>query len=394
MNKIAIKLKPAAERKVKIGHPWVFEDSIVKQSRVGETGDLCIVFDNTKNQFLAMGLFDEDSPIKVKLFQFHKQTKFDDNFILNNLKKAYQKREKYFNDNFNAYRLVYGESDNFPSLIIDIYNKSAVIKIYSLIWVDFLKLISEYIYNLLDLDCVILRLSRNIEIKAKQIDLFNGKILQGELNNNNIIFKENGLFFNANIVSGHKTGYFLDQRANRRSIGEIAKSKSVLDVFSYNGGFTINALCKGAKSVTSIDINEHALKSIEDNLKLNKYNGKFNFICGDAFVKMEELIKSKAIFDIVVIDPPAFAKSEREIETAKKQYLRLANLGTKLVNKGGYLVLASCSSRVSSQEFFDINKNALKNIKYELIEKSFHDFDHLADLDEMKYLKCGFYKFI
>ncbi len=393
MNKIAIKLKPAAERKVKMGHPWVFEESITKQSKEAKTGDLCIIFDSAKNQFLAMGLFDEDSPIKIKLFQFHKQVKFDDNFILNNLNKAYYKREKYFDDSFNAYRLIYGESDNFPSLVIDVYNKSAVIKIYSLIWANYLKLISEYIFNLLDLDCVILRLSRNIEIKAKQIDLFNGKILKGELKNNNIVFKENGLLFNANIVSGHKTGYFLDQRANRRRVGEIAKGKSVLDVFSYNGGFTINALCKDAKSVTSIDINEHALKSIEDNLKLNKYNGKFNFICGDAFVKMEELIKNKTSFDIVVIDPPAFAKSEREIETAKKQYSRLASLGSKLVNKDGYLILASCSSRINSDEFFDINKIALKNIKYELIITSFHDFDHPAELEEMKYLKCGFYKF-
>ena len=162
MNKIAIKLKPAAERKVKMGHPWVFEESITKQSKEAKTGDLCIIFDSAKNQFLAMGLFDEDSPIKIKLFQFHKQVKFDDNFILNNLNKAYYKREKYFDDSFNAYRLIYGESDNFPSLVIDVYNKSAVIKIYSLIWANYLKLISEYIFNLLDLDCVILRLSRNI----------------------------------------------------------------------------------------------------------------------------------------------------------------------------------------------------------------------------------------
>lgn len=392
MNKIAIKLKPAAERQLKKGHPWVFEDSIVKQSKNAKTGDLCIIFDNEKNKFLALGLFDEDSPIKIKILHFHNQVNFNDDFILNKIDDAYKKRTQYFNSTFNAYRLIYGESDSFPSLIIDVYNKSAVIKIYSLIWQDYLELISEYIFDKLNLENIVLRLSRNIEKKANKNDLFNGKILKGELKNNNVIFKENNLNFIVDIVNGHKTGYFLDQRNNRKKVGEISKEKTVLDVFSFNGGFTINALCNGAKEVTSVDISEHALNSINDNLKLNKYSGKHIAICGDAFKVLEDLISKKIKYDIVVIDPPAFAKSEREIETAKKQYERLAKLGFQLINKGGHLVLASCSSRVKADEFFEINKNALKNIKYNLIEKTFHDFDHPAGIEEMKYLKCGFYK--
>lgn len=392
MKKIAIKLKPAAERMVKKGHPWVFEDSIVKKSLEPSTGDLCIIFDSAKNRFLALGLYDEDSPIKIKLLHFHKNVNFNDELILNNIDKSYEKRKTHFNDSFNAYRLIYGESDNFPSIIIDIYNRTAVVKIYSLIWAEYLDLISDYIYSKLNLDCVLLRLSRNIEKKAINKELFNGKILKGELKNKIIKFKENSFNFTADVVDGHKTGYFLDQRKNREKVGLLSNNKIVLDVFAYNGGFTVNALCNGAKSATSVDISEHALKSISDNLNLNKFKGEYNTILGDAFKVLEDLIKKKMKYDIVVIDPPAFAKSEREIETAKKQYERLAKLGSQLVNKNGYLILASCSSRINSDDFFEINKLALKNTNFKLIEQTFHDFDHPAEIQEMKYLKCAYYK--
>ena len=394
MNKIVVKLKPAAERQVKKGHLWIFEDSIVKLSANAKTGDLCVIFDNEKNKFLAFGLYDEESVIKIKLLQVHKSANFDDNFIINNIDKAYNLRKPYFNSSFNAYRLIYGESDFFPSLIIDIYNNSAVIKIYSLIWKDYLGLISEYIKNLLSLENVILRLSRNIEKQASANDLYNGKVLSGKLIDNVVVFKENEILFYADIVNGHKTGYFLDQRANRKRVGELSKARSVLDVFSYNGGFCLNAVRGGAKSVTCVDISEFAIQSIKENIALNKFTTNCNFICGDAFDALEKLIAEKRKFDIVVIDPPAFAKSEKEIEQAKRQYERLARLGARLVNRDGILVLASCSSRVSFNEFFEINKIALKSYDYKIIEETFHDFDHPAELDEMKYLKCGFYKFI
>ncbi len=379
---------------VKKGHPWIFEDSIVKQNKPAKTGDLAIIFDTKKNKFLASGFYDEDSVIKIKCFQFHTQIEIDNDFFKDKIKDAFSKRRELINKDNNSYRLIYGENDFLPSLVVDVYNKTAVIKIYSMIWVKYLDFIFQSIKSIIGLDNIVLRLSRNIEEKAKGFNLFNGKCLVGNLEDSKVVFKENGLNFIADVVNGHKTGYFLDQRQNRKKVGKLVKGKTVLDVFSYNGGFTVNALCNGAKEVTSIDISKQAIDSIQDNLNFNTYTGKFNFICDDAFTALNQLIKDSKKFDVVVIDPPSFAKKESEIKKAKEQYTRLAKLGSKLVNKQGILVLASCSSRVSEKEFIECNELAFKNenVGIEVIEKTNHDIDHLAIIPEMNYLKCVYYR--
>lgn len=394
MKKIAIKLKPAAERFVKKGHPWVFEDSIVKQKKDAKTGDLAIIFDSKKNKFIASGFYDEDSVIRIKCFQFHTQVDVNEEFFHEKIKDAFSKRRELLSKENNSYRLIYGENDFLPSMVVDVYNNCAVIKIYSLIWVENLEIITKAIKKIIGVETIVLRLSRNIEAKAKDYNLFNGKVLIGKLEDSKIQFKENGLNFIADVVNGHKTGYFLDQRDNRKKVGKLSKDKSVLDVFSYNGGFTVNALCNRAKSVTSIDISKQAIESIQENLNLNKYEGKFNFICDDAFTALNNLINEGKSFDIVVIDPPSFAKKESEIKKAKEQYSRLAKLGSQLVNKNGILVLASCSSRVSEVEFIECNESAFKkaSVNYELIEKTAHTIDHKAIIPEMNYLKCMYYR--
>ena len=140
--------------------------------------------------------------------------------------------------------------------------------------------------------------------------------------------------FSANVIKGHKTGYFLDHRANRKQVGEWSKGKSVLDVFSYAGGFSVHALYNGATSVTSLDISKQALEIALENGKLNDYTGEHKIIAGDAFEELQKLIDNKVTFDVVVIDPPSFAKQASEIDLAKKKYAQLAELGEKLTAKG------------------------------------------------------------
>jgi 23S rRNA (cytosine1962-C5)-methyltransferase len=239
----------------------------------------------------------------------------------------------------------------------------------------------------------VLRLSRNLQNYA-DLGLTDGEVIYGELQNETVVFIEHHIYFSANVIKGHKTGYFLDHRENRKLVGAMSKSKTVLDVFSYTGGFSVHALANGANEVTSIDISQKALEVASQNAKLNNYSGIHKTICGDAFKELNQLINKHKVFDVVVIDPPSFAKRQSEIELAKKKYKELAILGLKLTSKNGILVLASCSSRVTSRSFFDINKGVFDKSgrSYNIINKTSHDSDHPISFPEAEYLKCGYYK--
>lgn len=153
-----------------------------------------------------------------------------------------------------------------------------------------------------------MRLSRNVAREGNKYGLEEGQIIHGELKNEEVNFKEHGVNFSANVIKGHKTGYFLDHRENRRKVGELAKGKTVLDVFSYAGGFSVHALAGGAKEVTSLDISAQALAIAEENAQLNEFTGTHDIIVGDAFDELENLAEDKRKFDIVVIDPPLLLK--------------------------------------------------------------------------------------
>jgi 23S rRNA (cytosine1962-C5)-methyltransferase len=188
----------------------------------------------------------------------------------------------------------------------------------------------------------------------------------------------------------------LDHRENRRRVGQLSKNKKVLDVFSYAGGFSVHALANGAKEVTSVDISKQALEVALENGKLNPHKGKHLTICGDAFVVLQELISEGKQFDVVIIDPPSFAKSKKEIRIAIKKYAQLARLGVDVTAKGGILVLASCSSRVLAEDFYSINNEALQSQKrrFEILLKTQHDTDHPVSFPEGAYLKTGYYKLV
>ena len=239
-------------------------------------------------------------------------------------------------------------------------------------------------------------MSRSLE-NSKSHKLKNGEVVYGTLKNEVVEFIEHGVQFSANVIKGHKTGYFLDHRANRKQVGEWSKGKTVLDVFSYAGGFSVHALANGARAVTSLDISKQALEIAIENGKLNTYSGTHKTIAGDAFNELEKLINKNIVFDVVVIDPPSFAKQASEIKLAKKKYAQLAALGEKLTAKNGLLVLASCSSRVLAQEFYDINSELLHNTtnrKFKVLLQTQHDIDHPIEFPEGAYLKTVYYRFL
>ncbi len=395
-NRMAVKLNAKGEQFVLQGHPWVFSNNIVKMNANAKSGDLAVIFSKNKNKVIGLGLYDANSPIRIKmLHSSYDKVEINTSFFNSKIQLAYKKRLPLLKTNTNSYRLLFGENDGFPGLIADVYAEVLVVKIYSEIWLPYIHNILPLLQNISKTKTSIIRLSRSLE-NSKNHTLKNGEVVFGVLKNEVVEFVEHDVKFSANVIKGHKTGYFLDHRANRKQVGLWSKNKTVLDVFSYAGGFSVHALYNGAKTVTSLDISSQALEIAVQNGKRNNYQGKHHIIADDAFSALKKLIAKGTTFDVVVIDPPSFAKQASEINLAKKKYAQLADLGVQLTAKKGLLVLASCSSRVLSDSFFNINNQLLNNKKrkYDTILKTGHDIDHPVSFPEGAYLKCGYYRFI
>lgn len=213
----------------------------------------------------------------------------------------------------------------------------------------------------------------------------------------NLVFMEHGIRFGADVIRGQKTGFFLDQRDNRFRVSRLSRGKRVLNVFSYSGGFSLYAAAGGAVEVVSEDINRHAIESVDANFERNRgipavAACRHSEITDDAFAAMERLFREKQKFDIVIVDPPSFAKAEAEVKTALNTYARLARAAVKLLVPKGLLVFASCSSRVTAERLFEVVNEAARSVGRPLkeIERTAHAVDHPAKFKESSYLKCLF----
>ena len=396
-KRIALHVTPSAERAIKQGHPWLFDQGIRKQSREGQAGDLAVIFDK-KRQFLAIGLYDPRSPIRVKILQHRTQVTINHDWFADKLATAIEVRRPLSESNHtNGYRLVYGENDGLPGLIVDRYVDTLVIKLYTMAWIPHLRDVLPTLLDLQPSSRIVLRLARNIQKPARKYNLQDGQVLLGDELDTPIVFHENGLKFSADVINGHKTGFFFDHRDNRARVRDLSQNKQVLDVFAYNGGFSLYAGDGGAESVLSLDISEPALKSAQANFALNQ--GRFNvantihdIMVGDAFESMAQLARDKRYFDLIVVDPPSFAKSQNEVDGALIAYTRLAELALDLLRPQGLLVVASCSSRVSADVFFDLVTKTIQrsNRDYDEIARTRHALDHPIGFPEGAYLKCLF----
>jgi 23S rRNA (cytosine1962-C5)-methyltransferase len=392
---IAIKLNKAAEKAVKQGHPWVFEQSIEKgPDKVAAAGSLCVLFDQRTNKPFAFGLWDPNEIIRIKIIFRGERLQLNLEFWNSQLKKAYYERAELITNGVTGYRGIHGENDSFPGLILDVYRQVGVLKIYSEIWKPYLEVLMGEIQKQFDLETIVIRFSRKIAQK-NTFPYQEGDIIGKELSTEKVIFEEYGVQFYAYTKSGHKTGFFLDQRPNRFWVQQNAKGKKVLDVFSYVGGFGIHALKGNAKSLTSIDISQHAMEVASENIELNKLDAsKWTPLAMDAFIALENLIQENEQFDIVIIDPPSFAKQASEVSNALKQYERLARLGRELVAKNGTLILGSCSSRITLADFQEAHQNANITTSYGWmhLHTTLHDDDHPITFPESNYLKTIFYR--
>jgi 23S rRNA (cytosine1962-C5)-methyltransferase len=390
-KRVAVKLRAKAEKMVFKKHPWVFETSIEKIPADAQSGDLAIIYGRKSNKLIGLGLIDLESPIRIKMISFQPAS-INQSWFTEQLNTAFLKRINLLHQDVNGYRLLFGEADNLPGVICDVYDGRAVLKIYSTCWLPYIDLIKDALLEVVKPTCIILRMSRNLQ--RLNSNFSEGQIIYGKLDSEEVVFREHGVRFSANLIHGHKTGFFLDHRANRKKVGEMSLNKTVLDVFSYAGGFSVHALAGGASEVTSVDISKPALEAAKKNVSLNEFSGKHKTVAGDAFKVLSQFISERRRFDVVVIDPPSFAKQKSEVEKALQQYERLAELGMKLVAKSGVLVLASCSSRVTEEQFLEVCEETINGQNYELISSSAHDFDHpvINYFPEGQYLKCFYFK--
>ena len=396
-KRIALRVSPAGERAIRSGHPWLFEKAIRQQSHDGRSGDLAVIFDR-KGRFVAIGLYAPASPIRVRILAQGQPTAIDADWFLHKLETAAEQRLPLLQNSTTGYRLIHGENDGLPGLVIDRYDETCVLKLYTTAWVPYLRELLRGLTAVTQPQRVVLRLSRFVQSQTDALfGLNDGQLLLGKPLKNGVRFLENGLTFEADVVRGQKTGFFLDQRDNRAQVEKLAAGKRVLNVFAYTGGFSLYAARGGAKEVVSLDISQPALANAMRNFKLNQAHeavaaATHELLVGDAFLTMKQLIANRRRFEMVIIDPPAFAKRKEEVERAVAAYGRLVRLGLHLLKPGGIFVMASCSSRVSAAEFFDlVHKTALGvGRPLQEIERTSHALDHPIAFPEGAYLKCLF----
>jgi 23S rRNA (cytosine1962-C5)-methyltransferase len=392
-SRLRLRIAPTAERHLRGGHPWLFDASIREQNRPGAAGELAVVYDK-QDRFLAIGLYDPESPIRVRVLHCGKPITLDDAWWRARFAAAVDQRAQWFGPETTGYRLVHGESDGFPGLVLDRYSDALVLKLYSAAWLPHLATLRILLETKFPQRAVVLRLSRNIREATARAGLEDGMVWQGTLAEERQVFLENGLRFHADIRRGQKTGFFLDQRDNRQKVGALAAGSDVLNAFSFSGGFSLYAARGGARSVVSLDISEHALKEAEENFALNRSLPSVAAAChetvqADVFEWFRSAERNRR-FGLVVVDPPSLAKRETERARAIVAYRQLAVSALEKVRAGGHLVAASCSGHVSAPEFFAVVRAAAvaSGRRWTELETTDHPPDHPAGFPEAKYLKC------
>lgn len=391
-SRLRLRVTSTAESCVRQGHPWVYSDSVREQNREGLSGELAVLFDRN-DRFLAVGLFDPGSPIRVRILHAGKPLTIDATFWRQKLELARERRRSLFDSRTTGHRWIHGESDGLPALVLDRYAGTAVLKIYSAAWLPHLPALIPLIVEVFSPERLVLRTSRNIGPAARAAGFQDGAVLMGAPVDGPVVFEETGIRFEADVLKGQKTGFFLDQRDNRRWVETVASGARVLNAFSFSGGFSLYAARGGARSVTDLDISAHALESARRNFKLNEEDpairaARHEGVQADVFEWLAE--RRSPAFDLVILDPPSLAKRESERGGAIQAYRRLVRSGCQQLCDGGVLVSASCSAHVSAEEFFTATLQGVGDVQRgaQELRRAEHPADHPAGFPEARYLKC------
>jgi 23S rRNA (cytosine1962-C5)-methyltransferase len=438
-------LLKARKKRIEAGHPWVYANEIESIDSDIQPGELIQVF-NHKGQLIGTGMYNETSQIRVRIVRYGELQDMDRDFFVTRFQQAYTHRKRFVPDE-TSFRAVYGEADFLPGLVVDLFAGVLVVQCLSLgmelrkaIWLDALVEVFQPIAIYERSDVAV----RELEGLEQTTGLLYGE-LPAE-----ILITENGLTIQVDVVQGQKTGYFFDQRENRAAIAPLIQGwgvrsdiflqdvegvqkpvnkngkvvdfpywdgATVLECFAHTGSFTLHACQYGAKKVTCLDISEHAIQSARTNVALNHFNDRVEFVTEDAFAYLRRQVEGHTIrklraegkldtaqkltdearsWDVIVLDPPAFAKSRHTVEAACRGYKEINLQALKLINEGGFLVTASCSYHVRPDVFLEtIHAAAIdagKQLRMIQFQGAGKDHPHLVGVEEGHYLKFGIFQ--
>jgi 23S rRNA (cytosine1962-C5)-methyltransferase len=345
-------------------------------------------------KFMARGYFDPLSAIAVRVLTRDPGETIDEGFFARRIAACHALRTQLVDlTGTDAHRVVHGESDGLPGIVVDLYAGYAVMKLYSAGLVPYRGMIVEALRAAIPgLKGIVGRDEVGRDDGEGDEGKGDGRVLWGEEAPRPVVISERGVKFGVDVYAGQKTGFFLDQRENRSLVQRLAKDQDVLNCFCFSGGFSVNAALGGAKSVFSVDQDEDAIALARDNFERNGLTAtKYDFLAADAFELLDSFKKEGRSFDLIILDPPAFAKSQKAVEAALDGYASLNRQALALLRPGGLLCTASCSARVTAEAFFEAVKEAAHKagVDLELVEERYQPPDHPVRLQfkEGKYLK-------
>ncbi|PUZ27406.1 class I SAM-dependent rRNA methyltransferase [Chitinophaga costaii] len=383
MTKVFLKKK--IQNRVMLGHPWIFGNEVNNIEGDVTAGDTVEVYTH-QGFFVGRGYINPQSQILVRLLTRHRDEQINDEFFYHRLLKCWEYRQRLgYTENC---RLVFGEADEMPALVIDKFNDYFVLQTLSLGMDKWKPAIVNALQRIFSPKGIYERNDvpvRELEGLAQQKGFLSAPF------DTNLIIRENGLQFHVDIENGQKTGYFLDQQDNRREIQHIVKGADVLEAFCYTGTFSCHAGHYGAKSVLGLDISDHAVNTARRNAALNGLQEVCRFQAVNAFDVLKQWTKEDKKFDVVILDPPAFTKSRENIQKAITGYKEINLRGMKLLKPGGFLVTASCTNLVTPAVFLETIDQAAKDAKKRLRQVTFQtqaqDHPILWSVDNTTYLK-------
>ncbi|MCR4578665.1 MAG: class I SAM-dependent rRNA methyltransferase [Clostridiales bacterium] len=378
-------LRPTREARVRSGHPWVFASDIDRAQGDFEPGDVVNV-ESSKGTFLGQAFYNPNSQIALRMLTYRDE-KVDKEFFKNRIRTAFEYRQRFCD--INSCRLVFSESDFLPGLIVDKFADTLVIQSLSLgieKWKD------AIVEGLVE-TCSPAGIYERSDVPVRRLEGMEQTtgLLYGEVPER-VEMVENGIRFLVDVINGQKTGFFLDQKENRREVMRLCEGARVLDCFTHNGSFALHAAKAGAASVLGVDISEEAVEVARENARINGLDNA-RFEAHNCFDHLRELTDAKEKFDVVILDPPAFTKTRAQVESALRGYKEINLRGLKLVKNGGFLVSCSCSQHVSEDKFVEVINTAARDSKKRLrfveLRSQGHDHPVLPASTETRYLKCA-----
>jgi len=387
MTKV-ITLKKNEDHRIVNGHLWAFSNEIARIEGEPQIGDI-VQLRNHASHILGLGIFNPNSLIAVRLMT-REEEEIDFHFFRRKIETALSLRRKLFPDS-ETFRLIHGEADFLPGLIIDKYNDCLSLQTLSYGMDKRLTLICDVLESLLHPKGIIERNETAIRL-LEGLELRKG-VLRGAIEP--VTITEHGLQYELDLLEGQKTGFFLDQRENRKAIRRYAKGGTVLDCFCNDGGFALNAVHGEARNVTAVDISEPAIARATKNAGINRLEGRQQFIAADVFTFLKDSVGRNETYDLIVLDPPSFTKNKKTVRQGIRGYKEIHEHAFKLLNPGGILATASCSHHIFDDTFLQIVSDSARSAGRAINLLEWHgaapDHPVLPAMPETRYLKFAIF---